>query len=103
MIDLLEELREANPVDPLALEPPRLPAMPRRRWPFAPALLAAVIAAAVVLATHGDSPSLAARADAAGSRPGIVHWRIELSGYSNGRLGSRQRIEGWALGKVTHT
>jgi len=72
---------------------------------LAPALAGSMLVGALVLAlllAGGGSRDLAARAYAATSGAGIVHWRTDMTGYANGTLGSRQRVEGWALGSVTH-
>jgi hypothetical protein len=78
---------------------------PRRALTLA-TLLAAVLVAAVALVPgrSGHLPSdLAARAYTAATRPGLVHWRIDIEGYVNGRFATHQRTEGWKLGDVTHT
>ncbi|MEA2220654.1 MAG: hypothetical protein QOJ35_3280 [Solirubrobacteraceae bacterium] len=113
MTDLLDELRDANPVDPGSLQIPaelrsRVLARrgTRRRRALRPAGLAvgAMCAAIAVLllASRGDDPDLSARAYAATTGPGIIHWRTEIVGSSGGKVGSRQRTEGWARNGVTH-
>jgi hypothetical protein len=65
---------------------------------------ALVVAVALVPGRSGRvSSDLAARAYAAATRPGVVHWQIELEGYVNGRFATHQRIEGWKRGDVMHT
>jgi hypothetical protein len=114
--DLLDDLRRANPVDRDELEVPaplvarvlgadttrRRRTRVRRLTPAVGAIAVAAAAAVALLLARGPSPDLAARAYAATTGAGIVHWRIDLSGYADGRLGSRQRSEGWSLGTVTH-
>ena len=92
-----------------AAAPPRRPALPRLR-PRRALALGAVLAAALVAAVAllpgrggGVSSDLAARAYAAATRPGVVHWRIEIEGYFDGRFATHQRVEGWRRGDVTHT
>jgi len=119
MTDLLDELREANPVDAASLQIPaelRTRALaageaprprPRPRPPRLPlaGLLAAtvcVVTAVLLFGDRADGPDLSARAYAATTGPGIVHWRTEIVGSSGGRVGSRQRTEGWARNGVTH-
>ena len=119
MTDVLDDLRDANPVDADALEvPPRLTARvlgpaparapsrtQRRRVPLAVIATAAAAFVAVLLAPgdRGPEPSLAARAYAATTGAGVIHWRTEWHDYSNGRHVEHQRIEGWARNGVTHT
>jgi hypothetical protein len=114
--DLLDELRRADPVDRdtvqispavaarvLNLRPRRS----RRRAPGALVLFGGVaVAAAIVIALllgRGGAGDLAARAYAAVSAPGIVHWQTDLATSAGGRPPVRQRIEGWSLGTTTHT
>ncbi|MDA0160906.1 hypothetical protein OM076_11570 [Solirubrobacter ginsenosidimutans] len=112
--DLLDDLKRADPVGDELTVPAALtarvlaspgPRRPRRvaRRLIPAAVLVVGLAAAVLLLGRGESPSLAARAYAATGGKGIAHWRIDIAGYANGKLGSRQRTEGWALGSVTHT
>ena len=106
--DLEEQLAEAT-----RRRAPARTATPRRRHfprPRRSLALAAVLAAALVVAValvpgRGGrvSSDLAARAYAAATRPGVVHWRIEIEGYVNGRFATHQRVEGWQQGDVTHT
>jgi hypothetical protein len=109
MPDLLDELRAANPVDPDRLKISETLAARghrRRRYGRTPLLFsaaAALVAATLIALAHGGSPDLAARAYAATTGHGIVHWRIDITGYSKGRVGTRQRVEGWSYGGVVHT
>jgi hypothetical protein len=113
--DLLDDLRRADPVgeeltvpDALAARVLTVPDGRGRKRRLARRLIPATVlvlglAGAVLLLGRGEPESLAARAYAATGGKGIVHWRTDIAGYANGKLGSRQRIEGWALGSVTHT
>ncbi len=118
MTDVLDDLRHANPVDADALEVSpeltarvvgRSSARPRRtrRLRLAVAVLATAAATflAVLLAPgeRGPERSLAARAYAATTGEGIIHWRIERHSYSNGHHIDHQRVEGWARKGVTHS
>jgi hypothetical protein len=111
--DLLDDLKRLDPVPDDLTVPAALAARvravpdkrPRRRLGrrLIPAtVLVLGIAAGVLLLGRGESESLAARAYAHAGGKGIAHWRIDMTGYANGKVGSRQRIEGWALGSVTH-
>jgi hypothetical protein len=76
----------------------------RRAWGRAALVVVAGCAVAVVVLLGGraEPTDLSARAYAATTRPGIIHWRTEIAGSSGGRVGSRQRTEGWARNGVTH-
>jgi hypothetical protein len=120
--DLLDDLRDADPVDRDALEVPATiaarvlgaDATPRprprarhRMLPAAGALATAAAAVVLVLALVGGGagPDLAARAYAAAAGParGVVHWRVDLAGYTpDGKIGSRQRTEGFKRGATMH-
>ncbi len=118
MTDLLDRLRDADPVDRDALEvPPRLrarvlagpdPVARGRRGRLALAAAGVAAALAVVLLLNagaggsGNGLELAARAYAATSGSGIVHWRTEVQTRTDGRPGRPKRIEGWARGRVQH-
>lgn len=104
MTDVLDELREANPVDAEALDLPPAPSTParaRRRWQLVTVAAAVGVAALALVLARGGSSDLAARAYAA-TNGGIVHWRTEIVNRSNGRLFSRERVEGWATQWTTH-
>jgi hypothetical protein len=119
MTDLLDDLRSANPVDASTLELPpglcerALRAAParrgrgtRRRLGLAFAVFAAATAVWIVVLLapggHGGARSLAARAYAATTGAGIIHWRTEQHSYSDGHEIDHQRDEGWARNGVTH-
>lgn len=118
MTDLLDELRDADPVDRATLEvPPALAARvaagrrrrpPRRRRPVAALVALAVVVVAGVLVTldagHGrGGVSLAERAYAATGGPGVRHWTVSIRTYINGeRRGIVQRQEGWARNSTLH-
>jgi hypothetical protein len=117
MSELLDELRDADPVDRAQLEVPAALAArvsaardPRRRRRLRPTVAtAAAVAAAVVIAvvvSRGDGGgrlSLADKAYAATTGPGIRHWRISIRTFINGRpRGIVQRQEGWARGGTLH-
>ena len=117
MIDVLDELRAANPVDVNSLEIPAgvaarvLRPAPtgrdRRRRLHRPLVVLGAAAAVllVILLLPGGrdgTPNLAARAYAATTGEGIIHWRTEQYGYSNGRQVEHQRSQGWAGEGVTH-
>lgn len=112
MTDLIERLRDADPVDSRSLEVPRAlesrvldrpqrrPAPPRRA---ALALVIAAVFGVALVALAGDRPgtqSLAARAYAATTGPGVTHWRTEILMYSNGRFFDHQRVEGYTRGST---
>jgi hypothetical protein len=112
MTDLLDDLRDANPIDPDELDVPpyahRVPTPPRRRR-LRPAVAAAAVAllmvAAIALipgraAKHGDD--LAARAYAAVTKPGVVHWRTALRTHVGGEGNTQMVAEGWSHDGVTH-
>jgi hypothetical protein len=63
-----------------------------------------VACAALVLVAggRGGTPDLAARAYAATTGEGVIHWRIEQHNFSNGNDIEHLRIEGWARNGVTH-
>jgi hypothetical protein len=115
--DLLDELRDANPVDPTTLELPAglaarvLDAAAgqsrrARRLRLPSSILAAAAAVCVVVLLlpggRGGTPDLAARAYAATTGVGIIHWRTEQFSYSNGHETDHQRNEGWTGDGVTH-
>lgn len=113
--DVLAVLRRVNPVEPESLEIPAtladrvlsLPdrgARPRVVGPAVLAGAAGVVTAGVLLLVSmgGSSPDLAERAMAAVQPRGIVHWHLVMTGYVNGVAKSRQDIEGWQRGRVTH-
>jgi hypothetical protein len=116
--DLLDDLRDADPVDRARLEVPaplaaralgagggRQRSSPWRRAVPAGVLVGAVVAGALVLVlARGEGPGLglAARAYAATSPKGIVHYRIERNGYANGRLSVQQDREEWVYRDVRH-
>jgi hypothetical protein len=109
--ELEEQLAEATRRRAARARRPTPPPAPRRRIGRRRVLAAATALAAVLVAAiallpgrSGRLPSdLAARAYAAAAAPGLVHWRTDIDGYVNGRFATRQRIEGWRLGDVTHT
>jgi hypothetical protein len=111
--DLLDDLCRANPVRAEELEVPAAVAAralgpaprrhaARRLAPVLAVALAAVAAGALLLLARGASPDLAARAYAATSGNGIIHWRTDMFNYVDGRLGVHQGVEGWSRGRVTH-
>jgi hypothetical protein len=112
MTDLLDDLRDANPIDPDELDVPpyahRVPTPPRRRRSrpaVAAAAVALLIVAAIALipgraAKHGDN--LAARAYAAVTKPGVVHWRTALRTHVGGEGNTEMVSEGWSHDGVTH-
>jgi hypothetical protein len=112
MTDLLDDLRDANPIDPDELDVPpyahRAPTPPRRRRSrpaVAAAAVALLIVAAIALipgraAKHGDN--LAARAYAAVTKPGVVHWRTALRTHVGGEGNTQMVTEGWSHNGVTH-
>jgi len=112
MIDLLEDLRDANPIDPDTVDVPpyarraRQPAK-RRAWRLTLAATGAalLIVAAVALipgrtAKHNDT--LAARAYAAVTKPGVVHWRTALRTHVGNQGNTQMVTEGWSHSGVTH-
>jgi hypothetical protein len=112
MTDLLDDLRDANPIDPDELDVPpyahRVPTPPRRRR-FRPTVAAAAVALLIVAAIalipgraakHGDN--LAARAYAAVTKPGVVHWRTALRTHVGGEGNTQIVVEGWSHNGVTH-
>jgi hypothetical protein len=117
MTDLLDELRDADPVDRAALEvPPALAGRiaanrrPRpRRWPRTPILAGLAVAGVAVVAVAlgrgevDDRLSLADKAYAATAGPGVRHWKISIRTFINGqRRGIVQHQEGWARGGTLH-
>jgi hypothetical protein len=110
--DLLDKLRASNPVDADALGiPPRLsarvldaPSRSRRPWrlPTAAALAAACVGLIFAAVGRDHTPDLAARAYAATTGPGVIHWRTDIANYQDGRLTLRQRSEGWSSDGVAH-
>lgn len=103
MPDMLELLREANPVDAEELSLPRTPRRPaRRRHVELVAVVVAIgVAALALMLTRGGSADLAARAYAA-TNGGITHWRTDIVTRGNGRFVSHERVEGWASAWTTH-
>jgi hypothetical protein len=106
--DVLERVREADPVDAAALEVPAelavraLTRPPRTGWRRGVtvgggtvALAAVVVALVVVLPGPGGGHRDPYAALASG---GITHWRMDIINPG----GARQRYEGWAAGGVTH-
>lgn len=117
MTDLLDQLRDADPVDRATLEvPPALAARVaagrgrrrhRSRRPVSLTALAVAGLAAVVVVLgrgHGDGRlSLADKAYAATAGQGVRHWRISIRTFIDGkRRGIVQREEGWARGGTLH-
>jgi hypothetical protein len=114
MTDLLDDLRDANPIDPdeldgasyvhlVATQPSRY----RRRWRPAVAVtaVALLIVAAIALipgraTEHGNT--LAARAFAAVTKPGVVHWQTALRTHVGGQGNTQIVAEGWSHNGVTH-
>jgi hypothetical protein len=112
MTDLLDDLRDANPIDPDELDvrpyAPPVPAPPRRRR-SRPAVAAAAVALLIVAAialipgrTIKDGDNLAARAYAAVTKPGVVHWRTAMRTHVGGEGNTQTVAEGWSHGGVTH-
>jgi hypothetical protein len=110
---LLDDLRHANPIDPDTVDVPPYahcprPPTPRRRAgrPTLAAIGAAlIIVVAVALipgraAKHNDT--LAARAYAAVTKPGIVHWRTALRTHVGNQGNTQTVTEGWSHNGVTH-
>jgi hypothetical protein len=120
MTDLLERLRDADPIDRDAIEisarlrarvlagsPAPAPACRgRRKLVLAGGGIAASLAIALVVIASVDGGrsglDLADRAYAATTGPGIVHWRTEVETRTNGHDEPPRRIEGWARGGVQH-
>jgi hypothetical protein len=115
MTDLLEQLRDANPVDADALKvspelsarvlrrpPARSERTQRLRVPVAMLATAAVCAVILLASGRDGAPSLAARAYAATTGEGIIHWRTEQHSFSNGNHIEHLRTEGWSRDGVTH-
>jgi hypothetical protein len=117
MSDLLDELRDADPVDRERLEVPAALAArvsrardPRPRKRLRPTVVTVVgVAAAVVIAvvvSRGDGGgrlSLADKAYAATAGPGVRHWKISIRTFINGQpRGIVQRQEGWARRGTLH-
>lgn len=116
MTDLLDQLRDADPVDRASLQvPPALEARVAagqgraRRLRRGPAVLTGltVIGAVVIaamLASNGDGRlSLADKAYAATAGPGVRHWRISTRTFIDGKpRGIVQHQEGWARGAILH-
>lgn len=112
MTDLIERLRDADPVEPHAIEVPRSLELrvlhrPRRHLErqkrfTAVLVVTALIAVALILLGGGKSgqQSLASRAYAATTGPGVTHWRTEVLSYSNGRFLDHQRVEGYSRGSI---
>jgi hypothetical protein len=121
MADLLDELRDANPVvgcDPVEIETmwplldARVPTSPeprarraRARWRV-PAVMAGALAAAVVVLSvlGGDGgDSIVARAYAAMDARGVViHW-VSTSSVSSPNRSSVRHEEAWISGPDAHT
>src|SRR4051812_23611990 len=117
MTDLLDDLRDADPVDRASLEvPPALAARVAAHGDRPPhrgrgraiiaGLAVVVVAMAVIALIRGDSGqglSLADKAYAATAGPGVRHWRISIRTYIDGKQrGIVQRQEGWAQGGTLH-
>lgn len=117
MTDLLDELRDADPVDRATLEVPQPLAArvaagrgQRRRRSRRRAILSAVAVAGVALGAialgrgdDGGGISLADKAYAATAGPGVRHWRVSIRTYIDGtRRGIVQHQEGWARGATLH-
>lgn len=112
MTNLLDDLRHANPVDPDTLDVPALarhvhPLAPRRTWKLTLAATGAalLIVAAIAFipgraAKHHDT--LAARAYAAVTKPGVVHWRTALRTRVGGQGHTQTIVEGWSHSGVSH-
>lgn len=113
MIDLLDDLRHANPIDPDTVDvppyarPTRPPAPRRRGWrlTLAAAGGALLVVAAIALipgrASEHDG-TLAARAFAAVTKPGVVHWRTALRTHVGNQGNTQTVTEGWSHNGVTH-
>ncbi|HEX4363579.1 MAG TPA: hypothetical protein VHZ75_03455 [Solirubrobacteraceae bacterium] len=113
MIDVLDDLRHANPIDPDTVDVPpyargaRTPAPRRRAWRLTLAATggALIIVAAVALipgrASKHDG-TLAARAYAAVTKPGVVHWRTALRTHVGNQGNTQTVTEGWSHNGVTH-
>jgi hypothetical protein len=113
MIDVLDDLRHANPIDPDTVDVPpyarraRPPAPRRRAWRLTLAATggALLIVAAVALipgrASEHDG-TLAARAFAAVTKPGVVHWRTALRTHVGNQGNTQTVTEGWSHNGVTH-
>ncbi len=113
MIDVLDDLRHANPVDPDTVDVPpyarrsRRPAPRRRarRLTLAATGGALLIVAAIALipgrASEHDG-TLAARAFAAVTKPGVVHWRTALRTHIGNQGNTQTVTEGWSHNGVTH-
>ena len=84
---------------------PRLGSTQRLRVPVAILVTAAIVCVVVLLLPGGGggTPNLAARAYAATTGTGVIHWRTDMQNYVNGRGSQHERIEGWARDGVTHT
>jgi hypothetical protein len=113
MIDLLDDLRLANPIDPDTIDVAPYagrarPAAPRRRasrltLAATGAALLIVVAVALIpgrAAKHNDT--LAARAYAAITKPGVVHWRTALRTHVGNQGNTQTVTEGWSHNGVTH-
>jgi hypothetical protein len=113
MIDVLDDLRHANPIDPDTVDVPpyarraRPPAPRRRAWRLTLAATggALLIGAAVALipgrASERDG-TLAARAFAAVTKPGVLHWRTALRTHVGNQGNTQTVTEGWSHNGVTH-
>ena len=114
MTGVLEQLRDVNPVDPSSVRispdlrrralaaPPSHFARHRRSLTLGVLAVAAAVVFVLLIVIQGGSSDLAARAYAATTGPGVIHWRTDLVSAVNGKVGSRQRVEGWARNGVTH-
>jgi hypothetical protein len=112
MIDLLDDLRHANPVDPDTVDVPPYARRARRpAWRRAPRLTLAATAAGLLIviavalvpgraARHNDT--LAARAYAAVTKPGVLHWRTALRTHVGNQGNTQTVTEGWSHDGVTH-
>lgn len=115
MTDVLEQLRDLNPVEPSSLQisselraralAAGSPPLAQRRRSLTlgvSAVAAAVLVVLLIASTQSGAPELAARAYAATTGSGVIHWRTDLVSSVNGKVGSRQRVEGWTRDGVTH-
>jgi hypothetical protein len=90
----------------LSTTPVRRRAAGLRRRPVlvAAACATAFAALGITLSLHGTSGvSLAERAYAQATLPGIAHWRAAIDVFHAGALASSEREEGWAANGVSHT
>jgi hypothetical protein len=118
MSDLLQSVRDINPVHRETLEVPpsvyrraleaaaagRAPSRHRRRVLTAvgASVVATVAALLMGLGAGNSSLDLAGRAYAATAGSGVVHWQIAIDTYVGGQLGTQQTEEGWAGDGIAH-